>query len=58
MRKLILSFMLEALKFWSRANGVLKVHEPLVKVLRLVDEDDKPITRYTYEAMGRAKLSS
>jgi len=35
--KLILSSALKALNYWSRANCVLKVHETLVKVLRLVD---------------------
>ncbi|KAJ8434364.1 hypothetical protein Cgig2_031610 [Carnegiea gigantea] len=36
-------------------NDVLKVHEPLVRVLRPIDGDDKPTMAYIYEAMVRAK---
>ena len=56
-RELILSSTPEALKFWRNADDVLKVHEPLVRVLRLVDGDDKPIMGYIYEAMVRAKYA-
>ena len=54
-RKLILSSTPAALKFWKNVHDILKVHEPLVKVLRLVDGDDKPTMAYIYEAMVRAK---
>lgn len=35
----------------------MKVQEPLLKVLRLVDGDDKPTMGFIYEAMERAKLA-
>ncbi|KAL2330589.1 hypothetical protein Fmac_018170 [Flemingia macrophylla] len=43
--------------FWSKANDILKVYEPLVKVLRLVDGDEKPTMGFIYEAVDRAKQS-
>ena len=33
----------------------MKVSEPLVRVLRLVDGDEKPAMGYLYEAMDKAK---
>ncbi|XP_058756074.1 uncharacterized protein LOC131629298 [Vicia villosa] len=41
--------------FWSKANDILKVFEPIVKVLRLVDSDEKPTMGFIYEAIDRAK---
>jgi hypothetical protein len=41
-------------RFWSAVGEVCTVSEPLVKVLRLVD-DDKPTMGYLYEAMDTAK---
>nr|KYP52836.1 hypothetical protein KK1_025222 [Cajanus cajan] len=35
--------------FWSKANDILKVFEPLVKVLRLVDGDEKPTMGFVPE---------
>ncbi|XP_020207421.1 uncharacterized protein LOC109792421, partial [Cajanus cajan] len=43
--------------FWSKANDILKVFEPLVKVLRPVDGDEKPTMGFIYEAIDRAKQS-
>ncbi|XP_028055925.1 uncharacterized protein LOC114260062 [Camellia sinensis] len=43
--------------FWTNAADVLKVQEPLLKVLRLVDGDEKPTMGFIYEAMDRAKLA-
>ncbi|KAL7175765.1 hypothetical protein ACSBR2_029371 [Camellia fascicularis] len=43
--------------FWTKAADVLKVQEPLLKVLRLVDGDEKPTMGFIYEAMDRAKLA-
>ncbi|KAF7146230.1 hypothetical protein RHSIM_Rhsim04G0084200 [Rhododendron simsii] len=48
---------LESKDFWTKAADILKVQEPLVKVLRLVDGDRKPTTRFIYEAMDRAKMA-
>ena len=44
-------------EFWQKAADILKVQEPLVKVLRLVDGDEKPTMGFIYEAMDRAKLA-
>ncbi|MFQ6666302.1 hypothetical protein Gotur_032699 [Gossypium turneri] len=41
--------------FWKKANDLIKVYEPLVKVLRLVDSDEKPTMTFIYEAVDRAK---
>lgn len=43
--------------FWSKTNDILKLFEPLVKVLRLVDGDEKPTMGFIYEAINRAKQS-
>ena len=42
-------------EFWKRANDIVKVYEPLVKVLCLMDKDDNPTIGYIYEAVDRAK---
>ncbi|KAE8673581.1 hypothetical protein F3Y22_tig00111779pilonHSYRG00152 [Hibiscus syriacus] len=41
--------------FWKKANDLIKVYEPLVKVLRLVDSDEKPAIGFIYEAVDREK---
>ena len=41
-RQLILSSTKQVEAFWKHADEVLKLFEPLVRVLRLVDGDDKP----------------
>ncbi|XP_058766409.1 uncharacterized protein LOC131640009 [Vicia villosa] len=41
--------------FWSKANDILKVFEPIVKILRLVDGDEKPTMDFRYETINRAK---
>ena len=43
--------------FGKKADEVLKLFEPLVKVLRLVDRDDKPTMGFIYEAMECTKLA-
>jgi len=42
-------------EFWNKATEILKVFEPIVKVLKLVDGDDKPTMGFLYEAIDRAK---
>ncbi|XP_077249262.1 uncharacterized protein LOC143888726 [Tasmannia lanceolata] len=42
-------------QFWDNCKHILNISEPLVKVLRLVDRQDKPAMGYIYEAMDRAK---
>ncbi|KAG8503910.1 hypothetical protein CXB51_001862 [Gossypium anomalum] len=39
----------------KKANDLIKVYEPLVKVLRLVDGDENPTMGFIYEAIDRAK---
>ncbi|RVW44125.1 hypothetical protein CK203_108461 [Vitis vinifera] len=43
-------------RFWKKAGEVQTIMEPLVKVLKLVDQD-KPTLSIIYETMDRAKLS-
>ncbi|KAK8584443.1 hypothetical protein V6N12_068687 [Hibiscus sabdariffa] len=44
-------------QFSRKAADVLKIQEPLVKVLRMCDGDEKPTIGFIYEAMDRAKLA-
>lgn len=41
--------------FWNTIAYAMKIAGPLVKVLRLVDGENKPPMSYIYEAMDRAK---
>ncbi|CAL9078810.1 unnamed protein product [Musa textilis] len=41
--------------FWNHVVFILKVMGPLVRVLRLVDNENKLAMRYIYEAIDRAK---
>ncbi|KAL7259866.1 hypothetical protein ACSBR1_005685 [Camellia fascicularis] len=42
---------------YKKTPELCKVHEPLVRVLRLVDGDEKPTMGFIYEAIDRAKLA-
>ncbi|XP_075654755.1 uncharacterized protein LOC142624914 [Castanea sativa] len=53
--KEISKIVLEDYSFWSQCTHIVKVSEPLVRVLRLVDGDEKPAMGYLYEAMDKAK---
>ncbi|KAL7167883.1 hypothetical protein ACSBR2_038340 [Camellia fascicularis] len=44
-------------EFWQKATKLCKVYEPLVRVLRLVDGDEKPTMGFIYQAIDRAKLA-
>ena len=44
-------------RFWKKAKEVQIIMEPLVKVLKLVDQDKKPTLSIIYEAMDRAKMA-
>ena len=44
-------------RFWKKAGEVQTIMEPLVKVLKLVDQDKKPTLLIIYEVMDRAKLA-
>ena len=50
-RQLILSSTKQAEVFWKYTDEVLKLFEPLIRVLRLVDRDDMPTMGFIYEAM-------
>ncbi|XP_077241896.1 uncharacterized protein LOC143882271 [Tasmannia lanceolata] len=41
--------------FWDQCKYILNISEPLVRVLRLVDRQDKLAMGYLYEAMDKAK---
>ncbi|XP_073268810.1 uncharacterized protein [Populus alba] len=42
-------------KFWHDVTTCIKAAYPLIKVLRLVDSDEKPAMGFIYEAMDQAK---
>ena len=44
-------------RYWIKVLDVIKTMSPLIKVLRLVESDDRPTMRFIYEAMVRAKLA-
>ncbi|XP_022025478.2 uncharacterized protein LOC110926009 [Helianthus annuus] len=43
--------------FWTNVTFTLKVMGPIVRVLRLVDNEKKPAMDYLYEGMERAKIT-
>ena len=51
----ICKIVLEDYSFWYQYKKIVKVSEPLVRVLRLVDGDEKPTMGYLYEAMDKKK---
>ncbi|XP_075663226.1 uncharacterized protein LOC142632767 [Castanea sativa] len=53
--KEISKIVLEDYSFRSQCTHIVKVSEPLVRVLRLVDGDEKPAMGYLYKAMDKAK---
>ena len=53
--KEVFKIVLEDHEFWSQCHHIVKIIEPLVRVLRLVDGDEKLAMGYLYEAMDRAK---
>jgi hypothetical protein len=53
--KEVSKIVLEDHEFWSQCHHIVKITEPLVRVLHLVDGDEKPAMGYLYEAMDRAK---
>ncbi|KAK4385538.1 hypothetical protein Sango_2677800 [Sesamum angolense] len=44
-------------RFWKKARECCAVMEPLVRVLKAVDQDKKPTLCIIYEAMDRAKMT-
>ncbi|KAL4614141.1 hypothetical protein ACB092_07G032600 [Castanea dentata] len=55
MGKEVAALVLEDKVFWLQCQQIVKISEPLVRVLRLVDGDEKPSMGYLYEAMDKAK---
>lgn len=53
--KEIASIVLEDAEFWDQCQHIVMVTEPLVRILQLVDSDEKPSMGYLYEAMDKAK---
>ncbi|XP_042979597.1 uncharacterized protein LOC122309878 [Carya illinoinensis] len=53
--KEIAGIVLEDKEFWAQCQFIVKISEPLVRVLRLVDGDEKPAMGYLYDAMERVK---
>uniref|UniRef100_A0A6N2LJF6 HAT C-terminal dimerisation domain-containing protein n=1 Tax=Salix viminalis TaxID=40686 RepID=A0A6N2LJF6_SALVM len=53
--KEIAAIVLEDKDFWPRCAHIVNVSEPLVRVLRLADSEEKPSMGYLYEAMDKAK---
>jgi hypothetical protein len=41
--------------FWEECVIIVRMSEPLVRVLRLVDGDDRPSMGYLYDAIHHAK---
>ena len=55
MGKEVAAIVLDDKKFWLQCQQIVKISEPLVRVLRLVRGDEKPSMGYLYEAMDKAK---
>ncbi|XP_028773353.1 uncharacterized protein LOC114730436 [Neltuma alba] len=43
-------------RFWNDCYQVVKIVSPLIKLLRIVDSDEKPSLPYVYKGMRRAKM--
>ncbi|XP_028802516.1 uncharacterized protein LOC114757602 [Neltuma alba] len=44
-------------RFWNDCYQVVKIVSPLIKLLRIVDSDEKPSLPYVYEGMRRTKIA-
>jgi len=44
-------------RFWKKAREVQNIIDPLVKVLKIVNQDKKLTLSIIYEAMDREKLT-
>lgn len=43
--------------FWTKEDELFRVIEPLMRVLRVVNQDEKPTVPVIYEVMERTKMS-
>lgn len=41
--------------FWKECDIIVKVSEPLIRVLHMIDSDERPAMGCLYEAMHRAR---
>jgi len=41
--------------FWEKCASIIRITEPIVRVLKIIDSDDRPSMRYLYEAIDSAK---
>ncbi|XP_054782624.1 uncharacterized protein LOC129289892 [Prosopis cineraria] len=53
--RIIVSAIILDNQFWNECLEVVKIVSPLIKLLRIVDLDEKPSLPYVYEGMQRAK---
>ncbi|XP_042454226.1 uncharacterized protein LOC122038507 [Zingiber officinale] len=53
--KEIIAIILQDKEYWVQCQYIIKVTKPLVRVLRLVDSEEKPAMGYLFEAMEKAK---
>ncbi|XP_028797889.1 uncharacterized protein LOC114753361 [Neltuma alba] len=44
-------------RFWNNCYQVVKIVSPLIKLLRIVNSNEKPSLPYVYEGMRRAKIA-
>ena len=42
--------------FWDDINVLVKISSSLIRLLRIVDSDQRPAIGYVYEGMHRARL--
>ncbi|GAV75401.1 LOW QUALITY PROTEIN: DUF659 domain-containing protein, partial [Cephalotus follicularis] len=45
------------MKFWDDCSIAIKIVAPVVRLLRIVDSDEKPSLGYVYDGMFRAKIA-
>ena len=53
--KEIVAIILQDKDFWSRCEHIVKVSEPLMRVLWLIDNEEKSAMSYLYKVMDKAK---
>ncbi|XVE53931.1 hypothetical protein DITRI_Ditri03aG0041900 [Diplodiscus trichospermus] len=56
-KQILLGLSSKGRHFWERANEIIVIEEPSLKVVKLVDGDIKPTMGFIYEAIERAKLA-
>ncbi|XP_057984575.1 uncharacterized protein LOC110667923 [Hevea brasiliensis] len=57
-KKIVLGLERDGRNFWEFAQQIMAIQGPLLKVLRMVDGDEKPIMGFIYEAMARANCDA